>query len=164
RSARRDLRISVPPAPDLGGREGVPRRPAGGDAQDQDPVGGLRKRQEALQAEGNRPGPAGGRTSADPPSRGNGPRPRAPPVRPGRGPSWYGEDVSVGEKKNALKAALAQRAREERIVIVDRMDLATHRTKDLKAAVGALGISGKALFVDSRENENFARASRNVPG
>jgi len=79
-------------------------------------------------------------------------------------PRSYAQDVSVGEKKNALKAALAQRAREERIVVVDRMELATHRTKDLKAAVGALGISGKALFVDSRDNENFARASRNVPG
>ena len=29
-------------------------------------------------------------------------------------------------------------------------------------AVGRLGIEGKTLFVDSRENENFARASRNV--
>jgi large subunit ribosomal protein L4 len=79
-------------------------------------------------------------------------------------PRSYAQDLSVGEKKNALKAALAQRAREERIFIMDRMELDTHRTKDLKAAVGALGISGKALFVDSRENENFARASRNVPG
>ena len=79
-------------------------------------------------------------------------------------PRSYAHDVSVGEKKNALRAALAQRAREERIFVLDRMELETHRTKDLKAAVEALGISGKALFVASRENENFARASRNVPG
>jgi large subunit ribosomal protein L4 len=32
----------------------------------------------------------------------------------------------------------------------------------LKAALGTLGIEGKALFVDSRDNANFARASRNV--
>ena len=32
----------------------------------------------------------------------------------------------------------------------------------MKAAVEGLGIAGKALFVDSRGNENFARASRNV--
>jgi len=71
--------------------------------------------------------------------------------------------VSVGEKKNALKAVLSQRVREQRLVVVDGLELTTRRTKDLKAAVDRLGIEGKALFVDSRENENFARASRNVP-
>jgi large subunit ribosomal protein L4 len=79
-------------------------------------------------------------------------------------PRSYAQDVSVGEKKNALKAVLSQRAREDRILVLDRMEIETHRTRDLKAAVGALGITGKALFVDSRDNENFVRASRNVPG
>jgi large subunit ribosomal protein L4 len=79
-------------------------------------------------------------------------------------PRSYAQDVSVGEKKNALKAVLSQRAREERILVLDRLDVETHRTRDLKAAIDGLGIAGKALFVDSRGNENFARASRNVPG
>jgi large subunit ribosomal protein L4 len=81
----------------------------------------------------------------------HGPRPRS-----------YAQGVSVGEKKNALKSVLSRRVREERLVVVDRMDLETHRTKDLVAALGGLGVSGKALFVDSRENDNFSRASRNV--
>jgi len=78
-------------------------------------------------------------------------------------PRSYAHGVSVGEKKNALKAVLSQRVREQRLVVVDGLELTTRRTKDLKAAVDRLGIEGKALFVDSRENENFARASRNVP-
>ena len=77
-------------------------------------------------------------------------------------PRSYAQGVSVGAKKNALKAALSQRVREQRLVVLEGLQLATHRTRDLKAAVGQLGIEGKALFVDSRENENFARASRNV--
>jgi len=81
----------------------------------------------------------------------HGPRPRS-----------YAQDLSVGEKKNALKAVLSRRAAEERVVVVEKLDLASHKTKDLKAALGTLGIEGKALFVDSRDNENFARASRNV--
>jgi large subunit ribosomal protein L4 len=68
----------------------------------------------------------------------------------------------VGEKKNALKSVLSRRVKEERFVVVDRMDLDSHRTRDLIAAVGKLGIIGKALFIDSRDNENFALASRNV--
>lgn len=77
-------------------------------------------------------------------------------------PRSYAQGVSVGEKKNALKAVLSQRAREQRLVILDRMDLDSHRTKDLKSAVAELGISGKTLLVDMSENENLARASRNV--
>jgi large subunit ribosomal protein L4 len=81
----------------------------------------------------------------------HGPRPRS-----------YAQDLSVGEKKNALKAVLSRRVSEERIIVVDKMDLTSHRTRDLKAALGTLGIEGKALFVDARGNENFERASRNV--
>jgi large subunit ribosomal protein L4 len=81
----------------------------------------------------------------------HGPRPRS-----------YAQDLSVGEKKNALKAVLSRRAAEERIVVVDKLAVESHKTKDLKAAVGGLGIEGKTLFVDARDNENFVRASRNV--
>jgi large subunit ribosomal protein L4 len=81
----------------------------------------------------------------------HGPRPRS-----------YAQGVSVGEKKNALKAVLSRRVKEERLLVIDKMDLKSHRTRDLVAAVDALGVAGKALFVDSRENDNFARASRNV--
>jgi large subunit ribosomal protein L4 len=77
-------------------------------------------------------------------------------------PRSYAQGVSVGEKKNALKSILSQRVREERLVVVDGMELESHRTRDFKEAVEGLGIAGKTLFVDARENENLARASRNV--
>jgi large subunit ribosomal protein L4 len=77
-------------------------------------------------------------------------------------PRSYAEGLSVGEKKNALRAVLSQRLREERIFIVDSMATESHRTRDLKAAIGELGIEGNALFVDSRENDKLHLASRNV--
>jgi large subunit ribosomal protein L4 len=77
-------------------------------------------------------------------------------------PRSYAQGVSVGAKKNALKAALSQRVREQRLYVLEGLELETHRTQALKGAVTQLGIEGTALFVDSRENENFARASRNV--
>jgi large subunit ribosomal protein L4 len=79
-------------------------------------------------------------------------------------PRSYAQDVSVGEKKNALKAALSRRLKEERLMVLEEMALKSGRTRDLVTRVEKLGVSGKALFVDSRENENFARASRNVEG
>lgn len=77
-------------------------------------------------------------------------------------PRSYAHAVSVGEKRNALRAVLSQRLREQRLLVVDKMEFDSHRTKDFRSAVGGLGIEGKALFVDSRDNENVARASRNV--
>ena len=77
-------------------------------------------------------------------------------------PRSYVEGLSVGEKKNALRAVLSQRLREDRLLIVEKMETESHRTRDLKAAIGGLGIKGKALFVDSRENEKLLLASRNV--
>jgi large subunit ribosomal protein L4 len=77
-------------------------------------------------------------------------------------PRSYAEKLSVGEKKNALKAALSLRLREERLFVVESMDPGSRKTRDLKAAIGGLGIDGKALFVDSRDNENMHFASRNV--
>ena len=81
----------------------------------------------------------------------HGPRPRS-----------YAQGVSVGEKKNALKSVLSRRVKEERLVVIDQLDLGSHRTRELVAAVGGLGVTGKALFVVARENDNFSRASRNV--
>ena len=69
RPARRRLRLPVPQAPGLGGREGLPGRAARRDAQDEGPLRGLRLRQEALQAEGHRTRAAGRQPSADPPPR-----------------------------------------------------------------------------------------------
>src|SRR6476646_3431452 len=53
-------------------------------------------------------------------------------------PRSYAEKISVGEKKNALKAALSQRVREERLVVVESLDMDTRKTKDLKSAIGGL--------------------------
>ncbi|HTR04926.1 MAG TPA: 50S ribosomal protein L4 [Thermoanaerobaculia bacterium] len=77
-------------------------------------------------------------------------------------PRSYAQDISVRQKKNALKAVLSKRLAEERILVLDRLEVSSAKTKDLKAAIGGLGVEGKALFVDSRENANFVRASRNV--
>jgi large subunit ribosomal protein L4 len=77
-------------------------------------------------------------------------------------PRSYAQSVSVKEKKNALKAVLSKRLAEERILVIDRLEVSTTKTKDLVAAVGGLGLEGKTLFVDSRDNANFVRASKNV--
>jgi len=82
----------------------------------------------------------------------HGPRPRS-----------YAKDLSVGEKKSALKSALSEKVRSESLVVLESFELADHRTKGLVERLAGLGVAGKALLVDRLENDNLQRASRNAP-
>jgi large subunit ribosomal protein L4 len=77
-------------------------------------------------------------------------------------PHGHEKHLSVREKKNALKSALSRKLTEERILVLDTLDLDGHRTRELVKRLGGLGIDGKALLVDSLENHNLSLASRNV--
>lgn len=79
-------------------------------------------------------------------------------------PRSYEKHLSVREKKNALKSALSRKAADAQIVVLESMDLDGHRTKDLIQRLGGLGVDGKALLVDSHDNQNLSLAARNVPG
>jgi large subunit ribosomal protein L4 len=76
-------------------------------------------------------------------------------------PHSYEKGLSVREKKNALKSALSRKIAEERIVVLESLDLASHRTRELIDRLGGLGIAGKTLLVDTHDNHNLALAARN---
>ena len=78
-------------------------------------------------------------------------------------PHSHAKDLSRREKKNALKSALSRKLAEESIVVLEHLDLASHKTRDLVQRLGGLGVSGKTLLIDSLENHNLALASRNAP-
>jgi large subunit ribosomal protein L4 len=78
-------------------------------------------------------------------------------------PHSHAKHLSVREKKNALKSALSRKAADNQIVVLETLDLANHRTRELLQRLGGLGIDGKALLVDSVENQNLTLAARNEP-
>jgi len=82
----------------------------------------------------------------------HGPRPRS-----------YEKGVTPREKRNALKSALSRALTEERIVVLDSLELASHKTGELAERLGGLGLEGKALVVDDRGNRNLELAARNNP-
>ena len=67
-------------------------------------------------------------------------------------PRSYELKVNVATKKAALRCVLSE-----------SLELPTHRTKDLAVAMARLGVTGKALLLDRRENEKLAKAARNNP-
>lgn len=82
----------------------------------------------------------------------HGPRPRS-----------YQKRLSANEKKSALKSVLSRKLRDEQIVVVETLALDNHKTQVLAGRLSGIGIDGKALLVDSRENVNLSLASRNNP-
>lgn len=78
-------------------------------------------------------------------------------------PRDYSKALTVREKKNALKSALSQRASEQRILVLENLDLGSHRTRELVKRMTGLGIDGKVLLVDSIDNNDLKLASRNEP-
>jgi large subunit ribosomal protein L4 len=63
----------------------------------------------------------------------------------------------------ALRSALSDRASEGKVVVVDSWGIETPRTKDAKAALDALGITGTVLVVVGRDDAAAALSFRNLP-
>jgi large subunit ribosomal protein L4 len=79
-------------------------------------------------------------------------------------PRDYSQDLSTGEKKNALKAVLSRKLKEDRIIVLDNLAVPSHKTQALEAILTKVGAEGKILLVDARDNRNLDLASRNHPG
>ena len=66
-------------------------------------------------------------------------------------------------KRGALRSALSERLREGNLIVLDSFTLKEPKTKLFVESLRTIALAdGKTLIVDSLENENLLRASRNV--
>jgi large subunit ribosomal protein L4 len=93
-----------------------------------------------------------------------------------RAPHWRGGGVALGPKPRsyrqrtpkkmiqlALRSALSDRAAEGRIVVVDSWSFDAPRTRDAKAALSALELTGRVLVVVGRDDDVASLSFRNLP-
>jgi large subunit ribosomal protein L4 len=78
-------------------------------------------------------------------------------------PRSHAKDLSAREKRNALRSALSRKLAEEAIVVLDSLELDSHRTQELRRQLSGLGVEGKALLVDRFDNDKLRLAARNNP-
>ena len=78
-------------------------------------------------------------------------------------PRSYEKKMSAKEKRNALKSALSRKLAEEQILVVESLELESHKTKDLVQTLESLGVASKALLVDAHDNQNLTLAAHNNP-
>lgn len=79
-------------------------------------------------------------------------------------PRSYAYRLPRKVERGALRAALAQKLREARVVVVDALAAAEIKTRAAAALLRALGARGRTLLVDVRPDEKLALSVRNLPG
>ena len=70
-------------------------------------------------------------------------------------------------RRGALRSALSERLREGNLIIVDDFTISNPKTKEFVSTIGGLQLAEgkkplKMLIVDSLDNENLIRSSRNI--
>lgn len=93
-----------------------------------------------------------------------------------RAPQWVGGGVALGpvprdysikmnrkERRLALKSALSYKVREENLIVVDNVEVASNKTKDMVKALEELNVADKKVLIVMDElTENVILASRNL--
>ncbi len=78
-------------------------------------------------------------------------------------PRDYSYSLPRKQKRAAIASALAAKVQDNRMVLLDKIELAEPKTKQMAALLETLGVSESVLVLIASENKNLALASRNIP-
>ncbi len=79
-------------------------------------------------------------------------------------PRSYAYRLPRKTRRVALCSALAQKARDGQIVVVDRIEFDEPKTKKMRALLETLGVTGSVLIVLPERDEVVEKSGRNLPG
>lgn len=77
-------------------------------------------------------------------------------------PRSYEYQLPKKVEKGALRAALMEKLQSGSVIIVDALTASEVKTKAAAGVLKAIGVTGKALLIDARLDDNFAMAVRNL--
>jgi len=79
-------------------------------------------------------------------------------------PRSYEYQLPSKVRRGALRAALAAKAQEGALIVVDRLASEDRKTKATAEMFKRLGATGKTLVIDVQPDEGFTVSARNIPG
>ncbi|MEX1376604.1 MAG: 50S ribosomal protein L4 [Eubacteriales bacterium] len=79
-------------------------------------------------------------------------------------PRDYSKNVNKKVRKLAIKSALTSKLTEKQIYVLEDLNIAEPKTKEMVGVLKALKIDGKALIVTKDVDEKVVRASSNIKG
>ncbi len=93
-----------------------------------------------------------------------------------RSPQWRGGGVVFGPrprsyrqrtpkrmKRQAIKIVLSDKAREQQLVVLDKLEIAEAKTKQVAQVLSALEVNSSVLLVGETITDDVVRAARNIP-
>ena len=75
----------------------------------------------------------------------------------------HAHDLNKKVRKLALKTALSTKLAEGKLVVLDAVAVDSHKTKEMVQRFKLLGLTSALIIDGANLDENFVRASRNVP-
>ena len=79
-------------------------------------------------------------------------------------PRSYRYTVPKKLKRLALFSALSSKVAENEIIVLDNLEMAEPKTKDMLQVLEAVKAQKKALIVTAENNENVIKSANNIPG
>lgn len=79
-------------------------------------------------------------------------------------PRSYNYSLPKKARKLALKVALSDKMKEERVKVVDELKVPEIKTKHAAKVLKGLKVAGRVLVVMGKDNETFVKAARNLEG
>ena len=79
-------------------------------------------------------------------------------------PRSYRYSMNRKEKRLALKSALALKAAENKIYVVDGLHMDEIKTKSMKEFLTKIGVNCQAMIVTENVDEVIVKSARNIPG
>lgn len=78
-------------------------------------------------------------------------------------PRDFSKKVNKQAKRLALLSALSQKLAQEEVVVLDKFEVASAKTKDAQNFLNAFKFNGSVLVVSSNNTDNELRATSNIP-
>ena len=79
-------------------------------------------------------------------------------------PRLYTQSMPKKMRRLALKSALVSKLQESRLIVVDELNMAEPKTKDMIATLQSVGAGPSTLILLAERNDNVERSARNLPG
>lgn len=84
-------------------------------------------------------------------------------VAHGPKPRGYAKKMPRKMRRAALRSALSAKALENRIVVLDALEMGTPKTKEMVTVLGNLGLDRRVLILLPERNEPVEKSARNLP-
>jgi large subunit ribosomal protein L4 len=79
-------------------------------------------------------------------------------------PRSYTYELPKKVERGALRSALAQKVKDGALVVVDQLTASEVKTKAAAEMLKRLGVTGKAVLIDTAVDEKLSKSVRNIPG